>query len=467
MSCKSIGKLAIFFVLAVFSAALADINWTEHVIDDDFEDAWGVYICDFDNDGDMDIIGCSKEDGIAGYENDGMQNFEKVVQDNTIGSINAIEAVDFDGDGLLDILAAGEGHSNDGIVAWYHNNDSLSFTRYDITTDLEYCQHAEAKDIDSDGDIDILACGSWSYEIVWFENDGEQVFTRHSIIDDYGYSYFATAVDFDLDEDIDIVAAGAYEDITWFENDGDENFTAHDISDLDTCFSASLAIADLNNDGDLDIIAPDLWQDKVFAFINLGGMTFSMYTIDHSYNGVYDVAVADINNDGFLDITGAAWDDAMVSWWENISDSGYVRHDLTDEYPRARRARPADINGDGALDIVATCQQGDKLAWWENDLYTSIPADDNKLPENVSLLSAYPNPFNATTTISFDLNNPQQTRLDIYDIQGRKITTLLNEYKQAGHYNVHFDASEYASGVYLYRLQAGDYSESKRVVLLK
>ena len=89
------------------------------------------------------------------------------------------------------------------------------------------------------------------------------------------------------------------------------------------------------------------------------------------------------------------------------------------------------------------------------------------IPKEYSLYQNYPNPFNPTTTIKFDLPNDGLVQLEIFDILGRRIVSLLEEYKTAGSYEQVFNASSLASGVYVYKLQAGDFVSSKKMILLK
>jgi hypothetical protein len=89
------------------------------------------------------------------------------------------------------------------------------------------------------------------------------------------------------------------------------------------------------------------------------------------------------------------------------------------------------------------------------------------LPDRFILLQNYPNPFNAQTTIRFMLQESQHAKLTVFDLLGRRVETLLDEYMQAGVHAVTFDASHLSSGVYFYRLQAREMVESKRMVLLK
>jgi len=89
------------------------------------------------------------------------------------------------------------------------------------------------------------------------------------------------------------------------------------------------------------------------------------------------------------------------------------------------------------------------------------------VPTTYCLYQNYPNPFNPITTIKFDLPKDGLITLEIYDILGRRITTLVNEPRTAGSYEQVFDASSLASGVYVYKIQSGDYVNSKKMILLK
>ncbi len=88
-------------------------------------------------------------------------------------------------------------------------------------------------------------------------------------------------------------------------------------------------------------------------------------------------------------------------------------------------------------------------------------------PEGFSLSQNYPNPFNPNTVISYRLSVVSDVTLKVYDLLGREIATLVNEQKSAGIHSVTFNASNLPSGIYIYRLQAGKYTESKKMILMK
>jgi len=125
--------------------------------------------------------------------------------------------------------------------------------------------------------------------------------------------------------------------------------------------------------------------------------------------------------------------------------------------------RPYYFNHD---DLSANMEKIIVNNWGE---VTSI-ADDiaNARPKQFRLMQNYPNPFNPKTTISYHLSNESHVLLTIYDILGRKVKTLVNVRQKVGKYKVIFNAAEFASGVYYYRLDSGsDYIQTRKLILLK
>jgi hypothetical protein len=100
-------------------------------------------------------------------------------------------------------------------------------------------------------------------------------------------------------------------------------------------------------------------------------------------------------------------------------------------------------------------------------IITSVDGDDNQLPKIYSLEQNYPNPFNPATVIKYNIPEAQSVMLKVYNILGQEVATLVNEVQNPGTYQVTFDASRLASGLYIYRLQAGSYSDVKRMTLVK
>ncbi len=98
---------------------------------------------------------------------------------------------------------------------------------------------------------------------------------------------------------------------------------------------------------------------------------------------------------------------------------------------------------------------------------TSIEPVNNIIPQKFSLSQNYPNPFNPVTKIKFSIQVTENVSLTIYDVLGRKITTLVNSELQPGNYEVNFDAGKYSSGIYFFTLSAGSFSETKKMLMVK
>ena len=102
-----------------------------------------------------------------------------------------------------------------------------------------------------------------------------------------------------------------------------------------------------------------------------------------------------------------------------------------------------------------------------NVSFTGVQQSVAALPQEVAMKQNYPNPFNPTTTISYQLSAVSDVKLVVYDMLGREGAVLVNEKKGPGSYEVKFDGSNLASGVYFYRLTAGQFAQTRKMVLLK
>jgi hypothetical protein len=88
-------------------------------------------------------------------------------------------------------------------------------------------------------------------------------------------------------------------------------------------------------------------------------------------------------------------------------------------------------------------------------------------PEKFKLYQNYPNPFNPTTIIKFEIAEPAQVSLRVYDILGREVATIVNEPRRAGVHTEQFDARNLSTGIYFYRLTAGSHTATKRMALIR
>ena len=102
-----------------------------------------------------------------------------------------------------------------------------------------------------------------------------------------------------------------------------------------------------------------------------------------------------------------------------------------------------------------------------NDIYTKAEIENDLVPTEFVLYQNYPNPFNPSTKISWQSPVGSHQTLKVYDILGNEVATLVDEYKPAGTYEIEFNAEKYTSGIYFYRLQAGDFFQTRKMILLK
>lgn len=107
----------------------------------------------------------------------------------------------------------------------------------------------------------------------------------------------------------------------------------------------------------------------------------------------------------------------------------------------------------------------DSLDVYFNNGISSV--DDNLIPTEFALSQNYPNPFNPVTKISWQSPVAVHQTLKVYDVLGNEVTILLDEFRNAGNYEVLLDASNFSSGIYFYELRAGDFISTKKMILLK
>jgi hypothetical protein len=125
-----------------------------------------------------------------------------------------------------------------------------------------------------------------------------------------------------------------------------------------------------------------------------------------------------------------------------------------------------------SVDLEVHISSAGRIFWNDSikdkaDTTTGIALKAPEIPQQFSLKQNYPNPFNPTTTIEFDLPKTSEVSLKVFNILGEEVATLVSDRLSAGSYSYEWDASQLASGVYLYRLKVGDYVETRKMVVMK
>ncbi|MFV2069668.1 MAG: FG-GAP repeat domain-containing protein [Pirellulales bacterium] len=311
-----------------------------------------------------------------------------------------MSAADVDGDGDMDVLTAS---ADDTTVRWYENlgGPTISFAEHVLATDRRRSNFVLGADINGDGYTDILSSSNSDSMIAYYENSGtspptftERVVTIDAngpLVDPEGFSSHVRQVavaDLDGDGDLDISAASVDDDrVAWYENLGGP-VPAWQPRVLTNTLDGARAVhnADLDGDGDVDVIAGAWFGDSIRWYDNDGASspTFTERTLmsfDNPPGPIADIAqiwrvfTADLDGDNDLDVL-AMRRKFGVEWYEN--DGGVIpsfdRHVIVPgKYtPTGSMAYigksvfAADLDQDGDIDAMSASVGDDKIAWYEN-----------------------------------------------------------------------------------------------------
>jgi hypothetical protein len=307
--------------------------------------------------------------------------------------ISHVAIADLDGDALRDVIVC-DAYRN--IVAWVRQSPRGSFTEQTLAT-VRAPAHAQAVDIDRDGDVDVLVASLGFLHpnnarigaVLVLENDGRQRFTVRTLVDRVARVADARAADLDGDGDLDVSVAGfGYDDgeTSWLENLGGWRFTPHVLQRLSGGINA--VPADVDGDGRLDVLTlvSQEWEE-IWAFVNGGGGRFTPRLVWGATNpdfGSSWMTVVDLDGDTDPDIlyaNGDAFEYAPpnsrpwqgVQWLENTGQFRFTFHRII-SLQGATSPQAADLDGDGDLDIVLVTANNDwndpraaSLVWLEND----------------------------------------------------------------------------------------------------
>lgn len=125
------------------------------------------------------------------------------------------------------------------------------------------------------------------------------------------------------------------------------------------------------------------------------------------------------------------------------------------------------MSGEGSFDILEPDSYTQFRFFVNYNNATDIHTDEALIPEKTELVQNFPNPFNPTTIISFKLKEATNVRLKVFDITGKLIATLIDQYLIAGNHSIPFEAASLSTGVYFYQLKAKDYIQTKKMLLIR
>jgi len=226
-------------------------------------------------------------------------------------------------------------------------------------------------------------------------------------------------------------------------------WTAAD-SGLTNPFVNVLAVSDTNIFAGTDSgVFVSTSMGKSWSALSTGLPQYSMVTAlatsgTNLFAGIYEKGVFLSTNNG-------------MTWSEvNTGLSGLIGYQMPFVYALA-------VSGTNLFAVI------NGVVWQRplSEMITSVQPISEDRPARFGLDQNYPNPFNPTTNIQFSIVHHQLTIVKVYDVLGRVVATLVNEVKEPGTYTVEFHASSLASGVYFYRLTAGQYVECRKMIVMK
>ena len=481
----------------------------------DLDAVWG----DYDNDGDLDIYVVSNYGTNVLYRNDNGSFVDATLEPlNDPFSGQRASWADYDRDGFLDLFLA-----NGGQDRLFHNSHDGSFT---IAT-LPALQYGIGRcgawgDYDDDGDPDLYVAKSAgpSGSQLLRNDDGTFVdATAGPLGANYDGSVAATWIDYDNDLDLDLLVVDMARAHV-LRNDGGGNFSDATSGALaDSAVSSGMACADYDNDGDLDVFVSDYGVGPNRLLRNRGGGVFenALGVLAGGAGQYWGVTAGDLFFDGDIDCVFTGWwmstENRLLhnlhadpgcggnNWIEIRLDGGYfnrfgVGAKIT--VTAGGKAQMRAVAGEsGNCSYITHFGLGDatlvdlvEIRWPDgavqsypslqvNQIYTlhksviGVPGGGEAAPEVAALHPAAPNPTSSGTTIRFDVPAVLPVRLEVHDVAGRLVRTLVsNREHPAGRHQVLWDGrddrrAELATGIYFLRLSVGNRTLAGKVLLLR
>lgn len=395
-----------------------------------------------------------------------------------VGSSNArsICTTDLDADGDLDLAVA---NGNAQKVMLLQNSGSGSFTIWDSLSVPNGAFSIISEDMNSDGLSDLVVAGFHapsSLDIFLKSSAGNFGLPLHYDVGFFPQAICARDFNHDGDEDLAIVNGIGRKSITILNNNGDSTFAPQLVYHFARDFSTNnISSVDFDKDGDLDLAV--VCSDSSVWFLNgKGDGTFEQPSSVPIGVPLGSCLASDFDLDGWPDIAITNYS-GMVVVLRNIHNGSFVLDPFVYGVGRgASWLSVGDFDGDEKPDLAVANSSDNTVSVLRNTTQ-SVPtsAEDeirNSRPADFALHQNFPNPFNPHTEIEFSLPKSSRVTLRIFNVLGQQIVTVVDDILGPGKFRTEWDGkdaqgAEVPSGVYLYRLEAGDHVENRKMILLK
>ena len=444
--------------------------------------------CDPDNDGDLDILSGRDGYNFYYYQNTGSVSQGSWSSNGTVFSglgsdtyFNSPAMADINGDGKQDLIYG----TYIGPLSYYRNSGTSSSPSWTENTtlfggviDIGSASTPIFVDFDRDGDLDMFT-GTQMGDIKSYLNTGTAFAPSfsynisHSNLKHSIYSFISLA-EVSGDTSWDALVGDVSGNIYYHPGNGNGFLPPSSAMTIDNVdgWSAPRFI-DLDKDGDQDIVAGNE-EGYLIYYENQGTASQPMWSFIYNYFDSLDVgnscvpAFADLDFDGDYDmLTGKGFH--KVTYYENQNGIWVEDTTMVEGIEAGQNASPAfaDLDGDGDQDLILGSYAGN-FDYYENTREVVAIKPTTTLPNNFNL-NSYPNPFNPSTAISFKLLADSKVELAIFDLTGKKVDVLVNEYRSAGDHSLNFYApATMSTGIYFCRLSVeGKIADTKKITLLK
>jgi hypothetical protein len=418
---------------------------------------------------------------------------------------------DADGDGDLDLAAAcGESYNNhpDKNRIYYNTNGILNTLPGWQSTEISFGMDVGWADFDNDGKLDLVFVNEANHPNRMYKNYGDSIGTVAvwSSADASKYANSLFAADVNNDGFLDLAVSdnnqlgGSGKFKIYLNNSGTLNTTPFWQSAF-SGYGSGITLADIDFDNDNDLITGGWWKPCWIYINNSGSFNTSPEWTSGTSSVVEAIVFADYNNNGLDTVTAQFTGNGAKKLYyvqrkpvqrilfvmvgsDTIGVNNYCC-DLENGWFSFKNTPP---NGSAIkIKTVVSHNLDFAVSNWDpnignyvfNNTYVSgIAVKTSEIPVEYRLYQNYPNPFNPSTTIKFNIPfgnaNASSVKLAVFDILGREIEAPLNGKYFPGSYELTWDASDFNSGIYFYKLVIFDfekqkvlYSETKKMILLK